>query len=155
MLMRTNFAPLRRLTPDPDSRLGGLLGFWFCAAMAGYGIVEIGVREAGIGRLLMLVGGALWFRGQLRIGIWTSGTHLHVRYGHRNRAFAFSQVEKFAIRPDGERAAVLWIDLADGARYPTPAQLKYKRAPSGVSMTLSGLTDLLAALDECHATRPR
>jgi hypothetical protein len=155
VMMRTHYAPLRRLTPDPDSRMGSLLGFWLAAAMAVYGFVEIGVRDAGFGTLLALVLGALWCRSQLRIGIWTSGTHLHVFDGRRTLLFALAQVEKFAIRPDGDRTAVLWIDLSDGTRYPTPAQLKYRRAPSGVSMTSSGLTDLLAVLDECHATRPR
>ncbi|GAA1652277.1 hypothetical protein [Catellatospora bangladeshensis] len=147
----------RRLTPDSPGRMAHLMSFWLAVTIFVFGGLsfadEPGELRAGhVLMLLLMLWMAVTSRRHLTLGVFASETALHLRRAGACTRVELDQVQAFTLRSDDKHPRVLWVDLADGRRYPTPAYLGDATA-TGLALTRTQMDTLIADLTR-HLPNP-
>ncbi|BCJ77363.1 hypothetical protein CS0771_69070 [Catellatospora sp. IY07-71] len=139
----------RRLTPDAPGRMMNLIGFWVPVTLVVFGIPAVieeqdGLDASHIVGLVAMLYLARFFRRPLIMGVFASETALYL-CGAGDRRIEIDQIQTFTLRSDEQHPRVLWVDLIDGRRYPTPAYLG-DTTGTGLALTRAEMDALIAEL---------
>lgn len=138
----------RRLTPDVPGRMAYLMGFWLAVTMFVFGAPAFADEPGDLraGHVVMLLG-MLWMartcRRTLALGVFASETALYLCRAGSCVRIELDQVEALTLRSDEHLPRVLWVDLEDGRRYPTPAYLG-DATSRGIALTRAQMDNLTA-----------
>ncbi len=142
-----------RLTPDVPQRLLMLMGYWIGVVLSvATGIAAVLEREANLLEAATMMAPFMvlaWFsRRALSVGVFADETDLRLHAGNQPLTIAYDRVEAFTVRPHQEKSRVLWVDLRDGRRYPTPAFVGTGARAGMIALTDAEMTTLLAELTQ-------
>jgi hypothetical protein len=153
----TLFAPRgsRRLTPHVPMRMATLISFWVAVALfvlrLGTALDDPSDRWAGhILVLLYLLLVARSFRRALTAGVFADEKAVYLCRALARIRVELDEIQALTLRPHALdprvlQPHVLWLDLTDGRRYPTPAYLG-DVTPVGIALTRSQMDALIADL---------
>ncbi|MEU7821355.1 hypothetical protein [Catellatospora sp. NPDC049133] len=139
-----------RLTPDAPQRLFTLMAYWIgvvlSVAMGINVVVDPGVELAEAWMMTPFVVMAVVAQQALSVGVFAGERALHLHVGNQPLKIPYDRVEAFTIRAHREKSRVLWVDLRDGRRYPTPAFVGTGVRTGMIALTDAEMTVLLAEL---------
>ncbi|WP_144126660.1 hypothetical protein [Catellatospora sichuanensis] len=140
-----------RLTPDVPQRLLMLMGYWIGVVQSvAIGIAAVVERGSDLVEAAPLMAPFMvlaWFcRRALSVGVFADETALRLHAGRQPLMIEYDRVEAFTVRPHREKSRVLWVDLRDGRRYPTPAFVGTGVRAGMVALTDAEMATLLAEL---------
>ncbi|GAA1370626.1 hypothetical protein [Catellatospora chokoriensis] len=142
-----------RLTPDIPQRLLMLLGYWLGVVLSvATGIAAAVERDANLAVAAATVAPfvvlAVFSRRALSVGVFADETALRLHSGSQPLMISYDRVEAFTVRPHREKSRVLWVDLRDGRRYPTPTFVGTGARAGMIALTDAEMATLLAELTQ-------
>ncbi|GAA1652268.1 hypothetical protein [Catellatospora bangladeshensis] len=139
-----------RLTPDAPGRMVNLMVFWSAVTLFVFGLFALddepgGAKPGHVTVLLVMLLFARGFHRTLTLGVFADETALYLCRAGVSVQVQLDQVEALTLRSDEQLPRVLWVDLKDGRRYPTPAYFG-DVGTRGLSLTRAQMDTLIADL---------